>query len=356
MNPRFEPNLSVEDLDYVLEQTRGLWAELDGKRIFITGGTGFYGKWLLESFLWAVERLQLDARAVVLSRDPQAFCRTMPHLANHPALTFHAGNVVDFTFPEGRFSHVIHAATAASAQLNAEAPLRMFDTIVQGTRHTLDFARHCGARKFLLASSGAVYGRQPADVTHLAEDYAGGPDPTDPALAYGEGKRAAEHLCVLYSRSYGIEVKISRGFAFVGPYLPLDAHFAAGNFIRDALTGGPIVVRGDGTPWRSYLYAADLTVWLWAILGSGKSCRPYNVGSDEAISIKSLAEHVAACFDPRPAVRVLKAPAPGTPAQRYVPSTRRIGEELGLEKGFDLRAALERTVAYHRRGASLRRS
>ena len=289
----FQPSLFPEDLQHVLAHTGADWEELRGQRLLVTGGTGFFGKWLIESFLWANEKLGLGARMLVLSRDPAAFLRKMPHLVGQPGLEFHAGDVATFEFSGGQFSHVIHAATAASALLNAEAPLTMVDTIVAGTRRTLDFARRCGARKFLLTSSGAVYGQQPAGIDHVGEEYLGGPDPLVPASAYGEGKRLAEHLCCLYARCYGMEVKISRGFAFVGPYLPLDAHFAVGNFIRDALAEGPVMVGGDGSPLRSYLYAADLAVWLWKILFHGISCRAYNTGSDREISIAELARTVA---------------------------------------------------------------
>jgi len=255
------PTPSLEDQQLILEGRDSLWEELRGRRVFITGGTGFFGVWLLQSFAWANQEFGLGAEAVVLSRNWQAFCVKAPQLAADPAISCHAGDVRDFAFPTGHFSHVIHAATEASAKLNDEDPLLMLDTIVQGTRHTLDFARHCKAENFLLTSSGAVYGRQPPDLTHIPEDYLVAPDATDPHSSYGQGKRMAEHLCVLYARQYGIEAKIARGFAFVGPYLPLDIHFAVGNFIRDGLRGGPIVVSGDGTPYRSYLYATDLAIW-----------------------------------------------------------------------------------------------
>jgi dTDP-glucose 4,6-dehydratase len=180
-------------------------------------------------------------------------------------------------------------------------------------------------------------------VVRVPEDYRGGPDPLDPASAYGEGKRLAEHLCTLYARCYGIEAKIARGFAFVGPYLPLDAHFAIGNFIRDALAGGPIAVGGDGTPLRSYLHAADLAIWLWKILFRGVPCRAYNTGSDVEVSIAALARAVAAALAPGRQVRIARPASPDQPRQVYVPEICRAREELGLEVWIPLEEAIRRT-------------
>jgi dTDP-glucose 4,6-dehydratase len=336
--------ISSEDLEHVLDHTNGLWSDLRGERIFIAGGTGFFGRWLVESFAWAADRLGIDTQAVVLSRDPERFRQTAPHLANHPALRFVQGDVRSFDFPDGTFSHVIHAATDASAKLNSEHPLVMLDTIVAGTRRTLDFAAAHGTKRFLLTSSGAVYGRQPSEMTHVPEDYPGAPDPLDAKSAYGEGKRMAEHLGATYARHSTIEMKITRGFAFVGPYLPLDIHFAIGNFIRDGLNGGPIVIRGDGTPLRSYLYAADLAVWLWTILVNGQSLRPYNIGSDEAFSVAEVAGLVADQFQPRTTLEIHGRPDPQKPVERYVPDITRARDELGLRPWIPIQTAILRTV------------
>lgn len=122
------------DLDHILEHTRDLWDELRGQRIFITGGTGFFGCWLLESFIWANEKLNLGAQAVVLTRAPEQFLKKAPHLASNSNVKLWQGNIRDFAFPPGQFTYLIHAATESSANLNSEAPLVMLDTITAGTK------------------------------------------------------------------------------------------------------------------------------------------------------------------------------------------------------------------------------
>ena len=331
-----------DDLEQVLVTMGGLWDELRGARLFITGGTGFVGCWLLETLLWADRRLGLGVSVVVLTRDPAAFRRKVPHLASAQALTLQAGDVRSYSPPDGPFTHVIHAATASGVPVDAPT---MFETIVDGTRRTLATAERGGARRLLLVSSGAVYGIQPPDLERMGEDYRGGPDPLEPRHAYGEGKRAAEMLCALYA-SETLTPVIARPFAFVGPYLPLDAHFAVGNFIRDALHGGPIRVTGDGTPLRSYLYAADLAIWLWTILLRGAPMRPYNVGSEHAVSVADLA-HTVAKTNPSLQVEIAGKPDPDKAPERYVPSTRRAQQELGLAEHIGLDDAIARTIAWH---------
>jgi nucleoside-diphosphate-sugar epimerase len=336
-------NPLAADLDHILDHTRDLWDELRGGRIFITGGTGFFGCWLLESFLWANERLNLGSQIVVLTRSPDAFLVKAPHLASHPAVSLHPGDVRTFAFPSGHFSHIIHAAAESNAKFYKKNSLFLLDTIVVGTRRVLDFAVACGARKFLLTSSGVVYGKQPDDLTHIPEDYPGAPDPLDPKSAYGQGKRMAEHLCSLYARADDLQPKIARCFAFVGPYLPLDIHFAIGNFIRDGLNGGPIVVQGDGTPRRSYLYGADLAIWLWTILIHGSALRPYNVGSEFAISIADLAKVVANISHPALKILITIPATSNNPSEQYIPSTKLAREELGLSQWIDLGVAIHKS-------------
>jgi len=332
------------DLISILCQTAPMWEQLRGRRLLLTGGTGFFGCWLLESFVHANRALSLGASVVVLTRSPERFREKAPHLVHDSAVRLVAGDIRSFTFPEGEFRYVIHGAADTSAQA-AEQPDVLLSTIVEGTRRVLEFAAAHGTRRMLLVSSGAVYGAQPPEVTHIPETFIGGPELV---AAYGEGKRAAELMAMLHTRQAGIECVTARCFAFVGPHLPLDGHFAIGNFIRDAIEGSPIRIHGDGTPMRSYLYAADLATWLWTMLFTAPSGETYNVGSDEALSIAELARTVVEVLGVDSAVQIEREAVPGAPCERYVPSIAKAREQLGLRVGVGLRDSIRYTADWHR--------
>src|ERR1044072_2162382 len=135
------------DLNYILSKTLPVWSELKNRRIFITGGTGFLGKWILESVSWANKKLKLNAEAVVLTRNVDKFLKKFPHFVHYESLKFYEGNVLDFKYPKGHFSHIIHAATDSN-YANVSS-WEMLETIILGTKYTLEFAKNCKAKKFL---------------------------------------------------------------------------------------------------------------------------------------------------------------------------------------------------------------
>jgi dTDP-glucose 4,6-dehydratase len=344
--------LPSEDLDYISREAATLWPQLKGARLFVTGATGFFGRWLLESLFSANERHDLGVRVVALSRDPEAFLDSAPHL-RCPGLGWTRGSVATLeaeAFEGVSFDMVIHLATEANMQSSQANPLAAVGVITEGTRRALEVAARTGARRFLFTSSGAVYGPQPQDLERISENYHGMPDPSDTASLYalpGEAKRHAELLCLKNARQDGPGAVIARCFTFAGPRLPTGGKFAFGNFMRDALDGGPIFITGDGTTIRSYLYAADLAVWLWTLLLRGTPGRVYNVGSEQAVSMRQLAEAMAAELGSQ-GIEVLQHAKPGSAPDRYVPSTHRAREELGLREQFNLSEIIQRTAAWHR--------
>jgi nucleoside-diphosphate-sugar epimerase len=323
-----------------------VWSQLRGKRIFITGGTGFFGKWLLEALVYASRMLSLNLELTVLTRNVSNFETQFPQLFNTGIIHYVEGNVKNFALPNQKFDFIIHAATEASEQLNNSNPFEMIDTIVEGTRRVLEFSRNCVAKKVLFISSGAVYGKQ--SVPLASEQYMNGPDTLNSKNVYAESKRLAELMCSVYADKFGIEIPIARCFAFVGPYLNLNIHFAIGNFIRDGLAGKTIEIKGDGTPMRSYLYSGDLVIWLLTMLVKGESKRAYNVGSDKAVSIEELAKNVSHCFmDKKVEYIVRQKPDPQKEKEQYVPSIDRARNELGLSVNFDLTESIRRTIKWN---------
>jgi nucleoside-diphosphate-sugar epimerase len=343
--------LPVEDLEHVLRYTGPLWEEARGRRILLSGATGFLGTWLLESLARCNNALDLKIDVAVLSRDPESFVRRTPHLASASFMRMLKGDVRDFAYPPGRFDFIVHGAASTSA-IAACRPAELLSTVVDGTRHMLNFARGAGVSRLVFISSGAVYGPQPAHLSHIPESYLGGPDWLDPNSAYAEGKRVAEQMCAIAARESDIGFAIARCFAFVGPLLPLDQHFAIGNFIGDALAGRNIRVRGDGTPMRSYLYAADLAIWLWTMLlhkpPADRRLEVFNVGSGQAISIRDLAQMVVDEVNPSLQVEIAGKPAAGAPRLQYVPDVAKAEARLGLRELIGLRDAIRRTAAWHR--------
>lgn len=341
----FAHPLPPEELDAAV-RLAGDWSGLDGARLFITGGTGFFGKWLLETLGTAQERHGLDVEAVVLSRDPARFLDAVPHLRQAAWMHCVPGDVSSFPLPEGTFTHLIHAATSTDARQNIADPAGMRQTILKGAERVMELASRQRSLRMLFISSGAVYGPQPTGLERIPEDHTLPPEGValTPVEVHAQAKRQAESIATAACQSLGFSCPVARCFTFVGPHLPLDQHFAIGNFIRDGLAGGPIHVAGDGTARRSYLYASDLAAWLWGLLLRGGS-RTYHVGSDQDLSIADLAHLVARRFSAR--VEIAKKALPGQPPPRYIPAVTRIPTELGMDRTVSLGEALERTIRWH---------
>jgi dTDP-glucose 4,6-dehydratase len=298
------------------------------KRIFITGGTGFFGKSLMRHC-----REFQENEIVILSRKPDKRIEEFPALGKDARITFLRGDVRNFEFPEGDFDYILHGATTSSEIIPDD---EMFSVVIDGTRHVLEFAlRNRNLSNFLYVSSGAVYGNK--HNVQMREDFA-----CEPVNVYGKAKREAEKRCL----DSEIPCSIARCFAFVGEDLPLDAHFAIGNFIRDCRNNHSIIIKGDGTPIRTYLYSGDLAQWLWTILHRGEPGRAYNVGADREISIGELAETVRKVAGTNNEIEILRPPS-DAPPQRYAPDTSRIRRELALEATTSLEEAIRLTLAYH---------
>jgi nucleoside-diphosphate-sugar epimerase len=343
--------LPAEDLAHILTHASPALRSLRHANLFITGGTGFFGHWLLESLLHANDQLSLNLRATVLTRNATAFRARSPHITDHPAITLLEGDITTFAFPATPHTHILHAATDSGGQQANRPPAALYNDILAGTQYVLDFAHHTRAARLLYTSTGAVYGRS-TTLLHTPETFLDTARPPLPEHSYEAAKLAAEDLCLTHPERNPI---LARCFAFVGPHLPLDQHFAIGNFIGAALDNRDshsnihrdIHIKGDGTPRRSWLYMADLAIWLWTLLTQGQPNRAYNVGSDDGMTIAQAAHLVAATLNPTLQVQIDRTPDPAATLNSYVPDITRAQTELNLTATISLTEAIRRTAAWH---------
>ena len=300
--PHFDYDISG-DVRAIHSRLGHFLESFQNKKIFITGGTGFFGRWLLQILCTLIRDQNYKIEIYVLSRNPQRFLKDHANFPFQQYINFIKGDVTDFKLPDIEIDYLIHmATTAAEETFTGEDQLKKIDLLYRGTRNTLENAVARGVKKVLFTSSGVAYG--PSQGQYLSEDMLQAPQTNLASSALGEGKRIAEYLVAYYAQKGGYCYSIARCFSFYGPFLPLNIHYAIGNFVSDALTADEIVVKGSGQELRSYLYIADAWVWLLQLLVQADN-QIYNVGSSNVLSIGELAIEVRNVLCPQKKVKIL---------------------------------------------------
>ena len=330
----------IEDFTYIKDNLNDEIQNFNEKKILITGGTGFFGMNLVKTFKYLVENEDLKCEIFILSRNAKDVKVKNRELNNLPYLHFTNHDISKPIILKNDIDFVIHCATSASKEINDNHFDEMSKTIINGTINILDFCVQKKA-KLLFISSGAVNGINESNTKINPTDYSPF-NPLDGNYTYHLGKIFAENLCFNYSLKFNLEVKIARCFAFVGPFLPLNKHFAIGNFINSVLDKKQIIIKSKGASIRSYLYSADLVIWLLKTLVNGQNLKPYNIGSSEKISIFDLASLVSKFGDKEVLVEGNKE----TPTF-YVPNIDETLHDLKISNFFDINTSISKTLKWY---------
>ncbi len=339
------------DAEAVLQGRLERLAPLRGQHVFITGGTGFLGTWLLELIKVLNERHQFRLHVTVFSRNPQAWAARWPHLGGEKWLTLQSGDIRYFAELPRDVRYVIHAAALTDRRVFASNPSAVAETNSVGTLRVLRAATLLeDLQKFVLMSSGLVYGAQPWEQPRVNEDFAGVSRCNDVSAVYPESKRLAEVMAQCAISESKLPVVTLRPFAFVGPYQSLQLPWAVTDFIRDSFSGGPIRIMGDGATVRSVMYYSDFACGVLLALAAGKPRTTYNLGSDEPVDLLTLAQKITKYFSPVPEIRLRLGQA-GHDRNRLVPDTSRMARDLDFRPTVPLDEALRKTIEWHRLAA-----
>lgn len=340
--------LLAEDLSGILGAPLP-WEALHGRRILVTGASGFIGGHIVEALAW-LNHCSPGAglRIHALARDLEKLRQRLPWL-NIPGdidpviqdvtLPWQPGTLLDF---------IIHAASPASPRDYLRRPVDTVLANTNGTLQLLELARQAQAR-LLFLSSGVVYGENTLQSETIGENDFGGENPLAPRACYSESKRLAETLCHAYHAQYGVDARIARISHSYGPGMRLDDGRAITDLLADVLQGRDIRLDSDGSASRPFCYVSDTVQGLFHILLCGEAGNAYNLGATQETTILELAHHIIAAAGQTGRLTVhplaRSAPAPAARSSGHF-NIDKIGQ-LGWAPRTDLQSGLARMLTYY---------
>ncbi len=265
------------------------WERISGCNILITGATGLIGSCLVDVLM---SRKNKDYNVYAAGRNEERAMRKFNKYADDIAFHFLKYDVTQQPTGNTDFHYIIHAASNASPNFFAKAPVEVVKANIYGVSNLMDYGLSHGLRRFLFVSSGEVYGE--GDGRVFTEEYSGYVNPTSPRSCYPSSKRAAETLCASYTAEYGVETVIARPCHTYGPGFTEDDNRVYAQFIRNVLAGEDIVMKSTGEQFRSWCYVVDCVAALLYIILKGENGEAYNIADESSnITIKQLAEMIA---------------------------------------------------------------
>jgi nucleoside-diphosphate-sugar epimerase len=336
------------DAEAVLAKRTELLKPLANGRLFISGGTGFLGTWLLELIAILNAQHQFNTQVTVFSRSAPDFARRHKHLGRCREFRFLEGDIRYLTDLPRDINYVIHAAALTDRRLFASNPTAVGEVNAIGTIRLLRAVSLLeDLQQFVLISSGLVYGPQALNLERIGEDYSSGFPANNANAIYAESKRFAESMATTFISEAKLPLVIVRPFAFVGPYQSLELPWAVTDFMRDSLAGRSIKIMGDGSTVRTLMYASDYAYWTLAALARGQARSTYNIGSPHPIDLLSLARMITQHFPSPPEILTRVGQSEHQPT-RLVPCVDKAQQELGVEVTVPLPEAVQKAITWHR--------
>jgi len=342
-----------EDARAVVETLAAPLEALEGTTFLVTGAAGF----LCATVLDVVAEFNRSAarrpcRVIGLDNFKTGLPDRLEHLASDPSFRFVTHDVTQPFDPQEPVDWILHGAGIASPTFYRRFPLETIDVNVGALRRMLDLSGTAGTRGILYLSTSEIYGDPEPSAVPTPETYRGFVSCTGPRACYDESKRLGETLCVTYHQLHGTPVRVVRPFNVYGPCQRLDDRRIVPDLMAAALAGKPLVLLSDGRATRAFCYIGDFIAGLLGVLVGGADGEAYNVGNDEEVTIRHVAETVAGIAR-TPPLPVEFRTSPDRDyltdnPQRRCPDLRKVREAIGYRPRVPLRQGLERTFRSYR--------
>lgn len=335
-----------QDIEKIIQKNILSKTFFKDKIILITGGTGFFGKWLLNFFITLNSKYSANIKIFVISRNPDQFLKDNNQDKFYDEINFIKSDLKTVNLKGKKFDYCFHMATTnAKETFQGESNLNKLDFLYASTNNLLTQLKYCNLEKILFTSSGVVYGPV-TEISNFNEESLSAPSMMHESSGLAEGKRLAEYLVSYYSKENKYKYSIARCFSFIGQHLPTDLHYAVGNFINDAKTKDEIIINGSGKDIRSYLYIGDAISWLISIFMNDNENSVFNVGSEKQISIYDLALLVKEICKSNAKIVVLNKEASKDNFHRkiYAPDIKKIKNKLNIHEYTSLSEGIHKMI------------
>lgn len=338
-------NIVQDDIDRILKGFFDDSQSFAKKKILITGGSGFLGRYIVAALLrFGCSVINID-NYITASRKNYIFDESD---TRYRFIEYD----ISKSLPENiNADYIIHAAGLASPFYYGKYPIETIETAVQGTKNLLEYARTHSVKSIVFFSSSEIYGDPPPQLIPTPETYWGNISCLGPRACYDESKRLGETLCSVYHTLYNIPVKIIRPFNVYGPGGLADQDFRViPTFITRALSGQKMPVHGKGNQTRTFCYITDAIIGFLKVLLHGRNGEPYNIGHDQdEINMMSLAHMVSTMIGTSSAELIDYPPTyPAGEPQRRCPDLSKARDELGFTPSIRLSDGLRRTIDWYR--------
>ena len=325
--------------DLVFKKKKYLY--LKNKSIFITGGSGFIGRWILRSIDYLNLKKKLNIKLVVLVRDKKKI-NYIKYLTKNTRLKIIKGNLLSFKFKKILVDHIFHLATERINE-SVESNLKVADTIINGTTRLIELSNYSKVQSFSYLSSGAVYGKNCKSNLGWREFDRSGPSVSEDFAIYGLSKKCAESLLINNLKNIKT-INIFRAFSFGGSCFNSVNNFAYDHFIKSRISFSNIILKSDGKSIRNYMHPIDLSNWMFEGLKL-KKINIINAGGETDISLKKLAKTIARFnYNNLPEVSVKFSPSNNF--ENYIPNLSK-ANSLGLSSKVSLEMQIEDSFNFY---------